>query len=139
MDTATSVRGDLMDDDQGSLFDVPDSARVVQAPARKLTPGEAMRARQADKLARGLHPLTRPGWPPIVLHKQAAPAGDLEAPGLRCGGCKFRQVIGHHDRSFPKCTLPDKWGDSPRATHSEASDVRAWWPACDGFEPKDTT
>jgi len=123
-------------DEQPGLFDVPADAAMQKPPAAKLTPGEAMRARQADKLTRGLHPLSKPGWPPIPLHRDAAPATDPQAPGLRCGGCRFRQVIGHHDRKFPKCTLPDKWGEPSRATHAETSDVRAWWPSCDRFEPK---
>jgi hypothetical protein len=119
------------------LFDVPDVP--PRPPAVKLTPGEALRARQADKLARGLHPLTRQGWPPILLHREAAPATDAAAPGLRCGGCKFRQVIGHHDRKYPKCVLPDRWGEPSRATHGDTSDVRKWWPACADYKPKPLT
>lgn len=25
----------------------------------------------------------------------------------------------------------------PRATHSEATDCRAWWPACTDYQPKE--
>lgn len=123
--------------DQATLFDLPDGACVGSEPAAKLTPGEALRHRQADKLARGIHPLTRPGWAPIPLHRDAAPAGDKDAPGHRCGHCRFRLILGHHDRPFPKCVLPDRRGDASRATHSSASDVRKWWPACADFQPAD--
>lgn len=121
-------------DEQPSLFDVP--APAPQPPAVKLTPGEALRQRQAEKLLRGLHPLTRDGWPPILLHRKAASAADSQSPGLRCGGCAYRQTITYHDRAYPKCVLPDRRGETSRATHSTASDVRAWWPACQDYEPK---
>ncbi len=122
-----------------ALFEIPDGARVEKPPPTPKTPGELMRARQADRLSRGIHPLSRPGWPPIPLHKDAAPAADKTAPGLRCGGCKWREALGYHNRTYPKCLLPDSSGQPDRATHSDTSDVRAWWPACNGYEAKAET
>lgn len=119
-------------DEQAALFDLP--AATPRTPPARLTPGEQLRARQAQKISRGLHPLTRDGWPPIPLHKQASLTTD--GPRLRCGDCRFRQILGHHNRAYPKCVLPDRWGEPSRATHSTASDVRAWWPACQDYEPK---
>lgn len=122
-----------MDD---ALFDIPDGARV-QKPEPE-TPGAALRGRQLDKLQRGIHPLSKPGWPPIPLHKDAPPAGDRTAPGPRCGSCRFREVITPYNsrRRFPKCMLPDQHGDAWRASHSVASDVRLWWPGCKDYQPK---
>lgn len=120
-----------------ALFDLPAGARVEREPVAAMTPGERMRARQLDRMARGIHPLSKPGWAPIPLHRDAAPALDKDAAGLRCSGCRFRQVLGHHDRAFPKCVLPDSDGDRMRATHSASSDVRTWWPACRDYQPKD--
>jgi len=54
-----------------------------------------------------------------------------------CGNCRFREVFGRAKRGYPKCTYG---GDTPpRATHSAASDVRAWWPACTDHEWGDNT
>jgi hypothetical protein len=82
-------------------------------------------------LARGRHPLETIVRRPLLLHAEAAPAGDRGAAGRRCGDCRFRALAAGHDRSYPKCVLPGPGGTPPaRATSSEASDVRAWWPAC---------
>lgn len=123
-----------------ALFEVPEGARVETAPQPKLTTGEALRVRQAQRLGRGLHPLSMPGWPLLPLHRDAAPGWDLDAPGLRCGHCRFRQLLtGEGNRPFPKCTKPNHRGEASRASHSTASDVRAWWPACRDFEPAAAT
>lgn len=111
--------------------------RVAPDPAEEgLGFGERLRRRQAGRIARGYHPL--PLDPPLRLHPDAPrPLSREEAAGLgdypRCGSCRFRVSMGGHARPFPKCT----WGEgAPRASRSEASDVRAWWPACVDWEPR---
>lgn len=64
-------------------------------------------------VAEGTHPLTR---------RPARP--DLGT----CGDCAHRILVGGHARSFPKC-------DAGPLTGGEQTDVRAWWPACDRWEP----
>lgn len=77
--------------------------------------------RQRADIQRGRHPLTGSRLNPD--------------PDATCGNCRFRIVYGHHNRSYPKCTYGD---GMPRASHSAASDVRAWWPACRDHEYGDT-
>lgn len=120
-----------------SLFP-DDGLRVAPDPGEpELTAGERLRRRQAGRIANGYHPLSSggplrllPGAPRPLSREDAAGLGDYPS----CGGCRFRVSMGGHARPFPKCV----WGDgSPRATHSEASDVRAWWPACETWEAKE--
>lgn len=65
--------------------------------------------RQRADVDRGVHPLTRePARPELGT----------------CGDCALRRV-----EKYAKC-----WRDDGRlATHSAATDVRAWWPACPAF------
>jgi hypothetical protein len=96
--------------------------------------------RQAADVARGVHPLTRGR-----LHPEASREASKDDPrGLpyTCGSCRFREVIPHHSRAFPKCTFgvtseTRYWTDSPRISASAATDVRAWWPACVDYTPGD--
>jgi hypothetical protein len=125
-----------------ALFPIPGGARVrastTQNPAANATLGE----RQMAKLLRGEHPLTKPGWPVIRLHPDAPPPGDRTAPGPCCGTCRFREVLltdGCRGKPVPKCVLPDRYGAAWRATHSDVSDVREWWPACRDYEAKPTS
>jgi hypothetical protein len=86
-------------------------------PVEKLSADRRRTLRQHADVERGRHPLT---------------GGRLAAdPDAKCGNCAHRHVYGHHDRSYPKCTYGD---GMPRATHSAASDVRAWWPGCTDHE-----
>ena len=124
-----------MNGQQAALFDMdpvpqPEPEPPVSATVRRTR-------RQAAMLARDVHPLASPLGYPLRLHAEAAPAGDRQAPGRRCGNCRFRQVLGHHDRSYPKCMTPGlASGETyemlgpPRVSHGAATDVRAWWPAC---------
>ncbi|MFG3439900.1 hypothetical protein ACGF0J_21855 [Nonomuraea sp. NPDC047897] len=98
----------------------------ASAPAPTASPESADRARtrrQRELLAAGRHPLTAVLTRPLRLHAEAAPADDRQAPGRRCGGCRFRQTSGW---GFPKCMF----GDGIRASRGAATDCRAWWPAC---------
>lgn len=96
--------------------------------------------RQAADVAAGRHPLT--GGP---LHPLASRHRDAAAPKddpFTCGSCYYRDTVGHHDKTYPKCLLPAPVGaDQPmrkiytRVTAGPASDVRAWWPACRDYVP----
>lgn len=110
---------------------------VPAEPRPKESPTVRRTKRQAAMLAAGYHPLGSPIGYPLRLHAEAAPAGDREAPGRRCGNCRFRRLTGWHDRSYAKCWSPglmsaeayERLGP-PRVSHGEATDTRAWWPAC---------
>lgn len=108
---------------------------LAEAP-EKLSAGRRLTLRQAADLARGIHPLTGGR-----LHPDAAPAGDRAAPGTRCGTCRFRGVIGYHNRSYGKCLWPDPDAARidllPRVTHGAGSDCRAFWPACTDYQPRE--
>jgi len=83
-------------------------------PPERLSPGRRRTQRQRQQVTAGIHPLTgRPARPDLGT----------------CGDCRFREVLGHHNRAYPKCTRYEG-----RITHSEASDCRAWWPACHEHE-----
>lgn len=100
------------------------------SPAAKESQGRRRTRRQADLLRAGQHPLSTILGRPLPLHAEAAPAGDRRAPGRRCGNCAFRR---HNHHGYPKCTH----GDGARASCSDATDCRAWWPACVDHEWKE--
>lgn len=90
--------------------------------------------RQAAMLAAGIHPLSAV-VDKLRLHEQAAPYGDLRAPGRRCGNCRWREVFSYRNGRYPKCTF----GDGARMSHADATDCRAWWPGCVNHEWKEKT
>ena len=107
-------------------------------PAPKLSDDQRRALRQLNALRAGTHPLGM--YPKILpghlpLHPDAAPADDRKAPGLRCGTCLFRELLGHHGRKHPKCLFGNTEGRWSRVTHGAATDVRAWWPACRDYQP----
>jgi hypothetical protein len=113
-------------------------------PVEQLSADRRRTQRQAQAIAAGIHPLTR-----RPIHPLASRHRDADAPKrdpFTCGSCYFREVIKYHNRSFAKCMLPsplvgaDASSDRiySRATHSAASDVRAWWPACRDYSPGDS-
>lgn len=93
-----------------ALFDMepiaPPSVEKVSADRRRTM-------RQRAQVAAGIHPLTR---------LKARP--DLGT----CGDCARRVLLGYHRRTYPKC-------EEHEVTHGAATDVRAWWPACERFVP----
>jgi hypothetical protein len=118
----------------------PDDGLRVEAPERlaqeELTAGQRLRARQAARITRGHHPLSTAYGVPLRLHpdapRDARKDDDRDYP--RCGSCTYREVVGGaHERRFPKCLFGydgSRWWTAFRASNSETSDVRAWWPAC---------
>jgi hypothetical protein len=122
-----------------ALFDVAPYHVPAPAPVEPISADRRRTERQQEALAAGWHPLCAAGYK-IRLHADA-PTDRLDrtAPGLRCGTCRFREVQGHHNRSYGKCLWPaeprPKTG-YPRITHGPGTDIRAWWPACIDHEPK---
>lgn len=117
----------------GALFDVP-GIKHAPPPEPGLSPTQRRTRRQLELLLAGYHPLTLVLSSPLKLHPDAAPADDTKAPGVRCGSCRFRELLGHHNRSYPKCVRPGM-----PVTHGPGTDCRAWWPACPDFEPAEST
>lgn len=90
--------------------------------------------RQAELIAAGIHPITRGRLHPLASrHRDAsAPKNDP----FTCGSCYFREVFKYHGKAFPKCVRGSTVeAGAPFVTHSAATDVRAWWPACVGYSP----
>ena len=112
-----------------ALFPEP-PGRIIPPEPEQLTAGEKMRRRQAARIVNGYHPLGEP----LRLHPDASrDPEDRTGPGPRCGGCRWRELVYG---GIPKCL----WGEQQvRDTRSETSDVRAWWPACVDFEPREET
>lgn len=113
------------------LFDVPPG--FVPPPIPGMSADQRRTVRQARALANGAHPLSLAFNRHISLHPDAAPADDRQAEGLRCGTCRYRQVLGHHSRSYPKCQV----GDGARISHGAGTDVRSWWSACVDYQPRE--
>lgn len=115
----------------GVLFEGYEPAEPTPDPAAGLSADQRRTLRQAANVAAGVHPLTRG-----PLHELASRHRDATAPKddpFTCGSCWFREVIRYHNRTYAKCTQ----GDGKRITHSAATDVRAWWPACPDYSPSD--
>jgi hypothetical protein len=98
------------------LFHVEPVTPPTSELVEKLSPPRRRTLRQKAQVAAGVHPLMKSRTYP-----------DLGA----CGGCAHRLVLGYHNRTWPKCELAG-------ITHGAGSDCRAWWPACDRYEPGDT-
>lgn len=96
-----------------------------------LSAGRRRTLRQAETIAAGRHPQGTK-----ILHADAdrtrtRTSGSSRKTPLTCGSCLFRATA---DGSwYPKCVHP-VWGNT---SHSEASDNRAWWPACTAYRPRD--
>lgn len=116
--------------DTTPLFDVT----PIRAP-EKLVGAARRRQRQEECVARRLHPLTAALRVDIRLHPDAAPAGDRNARGLRCGSCVHR-VYPNREISgrFPKCDFGGRW---ERASAGPGTDVKAHWSACVDYEAVD--
>lgn len=102
--------------------------------------------RQQESIDAGRHPLTKGPLHPFAAPALTRPTAPVGRP-FTCGSCRFRQLIGHHGRTYPKCTRDLTYGGHDAATasvsdvrnvsHSAGTDVRAWWPACVGYEAGD--
>lgn len=117
-----------MSDSEPGLFDEP--ARIeVPDPFAGMGRDARRTARQRESLAGGVHPGTR-----LPLHHAAAPFDDRAAEGARCKGCARLYRTGAGNKDFLKCEAA--------GTHNSRGswgppDIRAWWPACRLYEPKE--
>ncbi len=96
------------------LFHV--DAPAAPEPGPDLSADQRRTLRQKADVERGRHPLRR----------QSCTFPDAGT----CGECAYRVVLRYHGRSYAKC-------EQAEMTHGAASDCRAWWPACDRYEPGD--
>ncbi|MCX8559803.1 hypothetical protein OS122_02675 [Mycolicibacterium mucogenicum] len=115
------------------LFDLP-AEYVPPPPPEQLSRGERRKRLVESRIARGEHPLGR-----FRLHPDA-PVARGAGVGLRCATCRFRVLLEHHNRTYPKCHFPVRIGERdtyPRDTNCESSDIRAWWPACTDYQPRE--
>lgn len=81
----------------------------------KKTTGERRRDRQQALINQGLHPLTRL---------------KLADNGETCKTCAHRVHTNGNSHTYPKC-------DQTSMSRSEATDCRAWWPACTAWAPQE--
>lgn len=113
-------------------------------PEPTLSADQRRTKRQAEDIAAGIHPLTRQRIHPLASRYRDASAPKRDP--FTCGSCYFREVVTWRNRSYAKCIFPNPLAgaDAPasqiynRASHSAASDVRAWWPACRDYSPGDS-
>lgn len=125
-----------------TLFDGYEPTPLPPSRDRALSADRRRTERQKEQIRAGIHPLT--GRQVHLLGDIYASADDAKNLPYRCGSCIFRQVLRYHDSAFPKCLFPESRGADevetkgyPRVSHSTASDVRAWWPACRDYSPSD--
>jgi hypothetical protein len=113
-----------------ALFDLP--AGSVPTPEPNLSADRRRTQLQAERIAAGYHPLAGRIGGYLRLHPDAP--RDHVAPGPRCGTCWYRAPVSAvHGREWAKCTARD----GTRTSHSAATDIRAWWPACTDYSPGD--
>lgn len=107
------------------LFDGYEPARIDP----ELSPGRRLTLRQQAYIRVGRHPLTH--GPLHIEGSRAATRDDEPGQPLTCGTCVFRRLHRWHNDTWPKCVSHDR----TFVTHSTATDVRAWWPACPSYLP----
>lgn len=132
--------------DDGALFDAAPYEVVRESDTPGLSSDRRRTLRQREDIDAGRHPLTQGPFHPFSISAIASPDTPTGAP-FTCGSCRFRQTVKHHNRSYPKCLRDLTYGGHDPATvtldqvanvsRGEATDVRAWWPACIGYEPGD--
>lgn len=136
--------------DAPTLFDVAPYLVEFPEPAETLSADRRRTLRHAAAIRSGTHPLALM-FHEVRLHPDAdrdASRGDGPDRPLRCGSCWYRRQMYAGRRDVPKCTFGERptvdgqrvydsaevW---PRTSHSAASDVAGWWPACADYSPGD--
>jgi hypothetical protein len=130
-----------------ALFDAtPYEVPPPASDAPGLSPDQRRTLRQREDIAAGRHPLTRGPLHPFASPEIASPDAEKGRP-FTCGSCRFRELLRYHGKSWPKCVRDATYGhhDGPsidltrvrNVSHGAATDVRAWWPACIGYEAGD--
>ena len=118
------------------LFELPDAPAL--AVEQKPTPGARRIARQKEAIRRGYHPLGVALRINIPLHPDAPRGDDRKAPGPRCGTCVHRVVpLRDVAGTYPKCNYTSSGRAWERASGGPGTDCRAWWPACQAYQPKE--
>lgn len=121
---------------------------VSAEPAEQVSADAARTARQRRAIELGYHPLLaaifgytrRTKLHPYAAPETCSPDGPKGQP-YTCGSCRFREVLrSGSSRSYPKCIYDVilrgcALDVSPRVSHGAGTDVRAWWPACQDYEP----
>jgi hypothetical protein len=120
---------------QRPLFPMPASTTGVE---RGEWIDKGISGRAKVRIALGKHPLecVQPG---LNLHPDASRDPEDRAPGPRCGTCRFAVAVTWHNKRYNKCGYPNAAldDDAARASHSEQTDLRLWWPACMTYEPNE--
>jgi hypothetical protein len=119
-----------------------DAARVEDVPLfdgyeppalasrdESLSAGQRLTARQLENVRAGVHPLTRGRLHPEASRE--ASRDDPKGQPFTCGTCPLRRSWGAH--GYPKCELSTPGRGFLYLTHGPATDVRAWWPACESY------
>lgn len=88
--------------------------------------------RQAETIAAGRHPLTK--GPLHELADLDATSADGQSLPYRCGSCYFRQIT---DNPFVAGKYPKCFRHGAPISGGAATDVRAWWPACEHYSAGD--
>lgn len=116
------------------LFGGYDPPHAPPADQPKVSADRRRTLRQRNQIEAGTHPLTGGR-----IHPEASKEVQPRTPGkdrpFTCGSCVYREPGG--PRGYPKCVLPDDRGRATRVTGGPATDVRAWWPACPAYVPRD--
>lgn len=125
---------------QDTLFTMP--APTAGEPTRGEWSDFGITRRAAVRIGEGLHPLenVQPG---LKLHADASTDPEDKTTGPRCKTCMFAVAVRWHGKPFRKCAFGRPAGRSlnaaPRASHSEATDLRLWWPACTDYSTDQPT
>lgn len=124
---------------QGELFAMPEPEIGEHTRGEWIDKG--LTGRAMIRIALGKHPLENVATG-LRLHPDASRDVDDRTTGPRCSGCVFALAVEWHNRRYRKCGYGLPAGgyldDAPRASHSEATDLRMWWPACETYEPNPT-
>lgn len=108
-----------------ALFE-PDPTQVrTDEAAEQMSATRRRTLQQAEDIAAGSHPLSRPLGRHLPLHAEAVPKLTRVGDSRRCGNCRFRQLLTYHNSTYPKCTK-----DGMPVNHSTSTDVRRGWPGC---------
>jgi hypothetical protein len=109
----------------------------LPAGARLKPLGLAARRTQRQRflLSLGYHPLSPKVKGRILrLHPGAPPEGDRRASGPRCGTCRWRgELYQEMPNGSQRCWI----NDGQRVTRGAATEIRAWWPACEDHAARD--
>lgn len=123
--------------EQAALFAMPEP--LTGQPTRGQFPDYGITQRAAIRIGLGYHPLANVA-PNLKLHADACSDVTDRESGPRCRGCVFAVPAGWHGKAYRKCAYgsPDPQmtlEGAERASHSEATDLRLWWPACTDYQP----